>query len=60
MGDTPTGTGTAVTRVFLLDDHEVVRRGIRDLLEPSRISSSSARHRRLIKPWPAGRRCDPT
>ncbi|MEV5856282.1 response regulator transcription factor [Streptomyces anulatus] len=33
MGDTPTGTGTAVTRVFLLDDHEVVRRGIRDLLE---------------------------
>ncbi|WP_278191893.1 response regulator transcription factor [Streptomyces sp. TRM75563] len=30
MGDTP--TNTAVTRVFLLDDHEVVRRGIRDLL----------------------------
>lgn len=33
MGDTPTDTDTAVTRIFLLDDHEVVRRGIRDLLE---------------------------
>ncbi|OCC11052.1 response regulator transcription factor [Streptomyces sp. PTY087I2] len=41
MGETPTGTGTAAapavpaapTRIFLLDDHEVVRRGLRDLLE---------------------------
>ncbi|MFI7324809.1 response regulator [Streptomyces rubiginosohelvolus] len=33
MGDTPTHTDTAVTRIFLLDDHEVVRRGLRDLLE---------------------------
>ncbi|MEU2998356.1 response regulator transcription factor [Streptomyces sp. NPDC006863] len=33
MGDTPPDTGTAVTRVLLLDDHEVVRRGLRDLLE---------------------------
>ncbi|KFK86200.1 LuxR family transcriptional regulator [Streptomyces sp. JS01] len=33
MGDTPTHTDTAETRIFLLDDHEVVRRGLRDLLE---------------------------
>jgi hypothetical protein len=25
--------GTDVIRVFVLDDHEVVRRGVRDLLE---------------------------
>ncbi|WP_411080109.1 response regulator [Streptomyces sp. cmx-18-6] len=33
MGDGPTDTAAMPTRVFLLDDHEVVRRGIRDLLE---------------------------
>ena len=27
------GTGTAEIKIFLLDDHEVVRRGVRDLLE---------------------------
>src|SRR5690348_6863418 len=36
-GWSPTSPGTKVTmapiRVFLLDDHEVVRRGVRDLLE---------------------------
>jgi two-component system, NarL family, response regulator DevR len=30
---TDTGTADAPIRVFLLDDHEVVRRGLRDLLE---------------------------
>ncbi|HZS21027.1 MAG TPA: response regulator transcription factor, partial [Pseudonocardiaceae bacterium] len=29
------GSGPATLRVFLLDDHEVVRRGLRDLLEDS-------------------------
>ncbi|MFF7038762.1 response regulator, partial [Streptomyces griseus] len=33
MSDTPTDSGGAPVRVFLLDDHEVVRRGVRDLLE---------------------------
>ncbi|RPK80140.1 MULTISPECIES: response regulator transcription factor [Streptomyces] len=33
MSDTRTDTAAAVSRIFLLDDHEVVRRGIRDLLE---------------------------
>src|SRR5581483_9939121 len=28
-----TGAGTGPVRVFLLDDHEVVRRGLKDLLE---------------------------
>lgn len=28
-----TGDGAGVTRVFLLDDHEIVRRGLRELLE---------------------------
>src|SRR3546814_13947490 len=27
-------TGRVTTRVFLLDDHEVVRRGLRELLRP--------------------------
>ncbi|MEV6211356.1 response regulator transcription factor [Kitasatospora sp. NPDC051914] len=31
--DTTGGTGPAPVRIFLLDDHEVVRRGVRDLLE---------------------------
>ncbi|MCZ7531495.1 MAG: response regulator transcription factor [Acidimicrobiia bacterium] len=29
----PTGEGTTPIRVFLLDDHEVVRRGLREMLE---------------------------
>ncbi|MYT99448.1 MULTISPECIES: response regulator transcription factor [unclassified Streptomyces] len=36
MGDSPTHTDTAVTRILLMDDHEVVRRGLRDLLEAER------------------------
>ncbi|WLQ39571.1 response regulator transcription factor [Streptomyces laculatispora] len=33
MSDTPTASADAPIRVFLLDDHEVVRRGLRDLLD---------------------------
>ncbi|MFF4582689.1 response regulator [Streptomyces sp. NPDC001389] len=33
MSDVPGGTSEAPIRLFLLDDHEVVRRGLRDLLE---------------------------
>ena len=31
--DVPSQNGTVTVRVFLLDDHEVVRRGVRELLE---------------------------
>ncbi|MER6516609.1 response regulator transcription factor [Streptomyces sp. NPDC001553] len=33
MSDTPAASAEAPIRVFLLDDHEVVRRGLRDLLD---------------------------
>ena len=33
MADEPDGTAPEPIRVFLLDDHEIVRRGIKDLLE---------------------------
>ncbi|MCX4781542.1 response regulator [Streptomyces sp. NBC_01264] len=33
MSDTPAASAEAPTRVFLLDDHEVVRRGLHDLLD---------------------------
>jgi two-component system response regulator DevR len=33
MAEEPTGTSPDPIRVYLLDDHEIVRRGIRDLLE---------------------------
>ena len=33
MADEPTETTTEPIRVYLLDDHEIVRRGIKDLLE---------------------------
>jgi two-component system response regulator DevR len=33
MAEQPTGTSPDSIRVYLLDDHEIVRRGIRDLLE---------------------------
>ncbi|MGZ9929192.1 response regulator [Streptomyces sp. NC-S4] len=33
MSEDPNGSAGAPVRVFLLDDHEVVRRGLRDLLE---------------------------
>jgi two-component system response regulator DevR len=33
MAEQPTGTSPDPIRVYLLDDHEIVRRGIRDLLE---------------------------
>nr|WSW71003.1 response regulator transcription factor [Streptomyces sp. NBC_00995] len=33
MSDSPTASAEAPIRVFLLDDHEVVRRGLRDLLD---------------------------
>ena len=31
--DTSSGSGRQPIAVFLLDDHEIVRRGVRDLLE---------------------------
>ncbi|WP_327418602.1 response regulator transcription factor [Streptomyces sp. NBC_01233] len=33
MSDVPSASAEAPTKVFLLDDHEVVRRGLRDLLD---------------------------
>ena len=33
MSDTPAASARALIRVFLLDDHEVVRRGLHDLLD---------------------------
>ena len=33
LADAPSQNGTVTVRVFLLDDHEVVRRGVRELLE---------------------------
>ncbi|MFE9118563.1 response regulator [Streptomyces sp. NPDC007172] len=33
MSETPAGSAAAPVRVFLLDDHEVVRRGLHDLLD---------------------------
>ncbi|WP_406090295.1 response regulator [Streptomyces sp. NBC_01013] len=33
MSDTPTASADDPIRIFLLDDHEVVRRGLRDLLD---------------------------
>lgn len=33
MSDQPTAAGSGTVRVFLLDDHEIVRRGIADLID---------------------------
>jgi hypothetical protein len=59
--DRPRGTSVTI-RVFLLDDHEVVRRGVRDLLEAQsdgdvEVAGEAAPPRR---PTAASRPCDPT
>ena len=48
-------------RVFLLDDHEVVRRGCRDLLEAASPTSRwSVRPAPPPRPWPGSPRCGRT
>ncbi len=46
--------------VFLLDDHEIVRKGVRDLLEaePDIVVVGEA-GTATSRPWPAFPRCDP-
>jgi hypothetical protein len=46
--------------VFLLDDHEIVRRGVKDRWKPRMISGSSGRRAPRRRPWPASRRSSPT
>lgn len=43
--DRPRGTSVTI-RVFLLDDHEVVRRGVRDLLEAQSDAARLAERRK--------------
>ena len=48
-----------MVKVFLVDDHEVVRRGLIDLLSADPNLTSSARPVGG-RPWPGSRRCAPT
>ena len=59
MAEEPTGTSPDPIRVYLLDDHEIVRRGIRDLLESagdivvvgeSGLAAEATRHIPALRP----------
>jgi hypothetical protein len=46
--------------VFLLDDHEIVRRGVRELIETDGDLEVVGEAGTVEEAWPASRRPDPT